>query len=402
MKLKQLSVLTLILALMLLAAQAFGLPAPFFWVGAVLILLCQIAVILQLSKATKEPKVKVVEAAVFSDTSPLQAATHELSSSLGQEASIIRQEVTRVNQLIGEAVALMGQSFHNMHELASRQGELTAEIIDQTHDSVANDAAGDEVSDNFSMQQFIQATSATLDMFVKMMVDVSKHSLETVHHIDDMVQKLDGIFGLIENVENLASQTNLLALNASIEAARAGDAGRGFAVVADEVRSLSINSAKLNNQIREEIAGAKGTIEVLRSTVGNMASADMTDTISTKDKMSRMLEMMERMNTFLNDKVMQISGISGQLSQAVDNAVRSMQFEDISSQALGSLDHNITAMHEIAILISNLIDGEGKISAEAAREAVDRCRALTHEAGKRNTQRAVSQQTMDEGEVELF
>jgi methyl-accepting chemotaxis protein len=106
------------------------------------------------------------------------------------------------------------------------------------------------------------------------MVDVSRNSLETVHHIDDMVEKLDGIFGLIENVEGLASQTNLLALNASIEAARAGDAGRGFAVVADEVRTLSINSAELNNQIREEISYAKETIEVLRSTVGGMASTD--------------------------------------------------------------------------------------------------------------------------------
>ena len=80
---------------------------------------------------------------------------------------------------------------------------------------------------------------------------------------------------------------------------RAGEAGRGFAVVADEVRTLSINSATLNNEIREEIGSAKETIEVLRSTVGGMASTDMSDTIGTKDKMGQMLEHMAEYESFL-------------------------------------------------------------------------------------------------------
>ncbi|MFW1678019.1 methyl-accepting chemotaxis protein [Pontibacter sp. JAM-7] len=406
MKLKQLSVLTLLLALGLVVVQGLGLGASLIWICVALIVLCQVLVLTRLPKQqTPEAATpSVIDQAADTDSVALPAATSEIAQSLSHEASIIKQEANRVDQLIKEAVELMGQSFHNMHALASQQGELTAEIINQTHESVGESAddSDDQLEDNFSMQKFIRATSTTLDMFVKMMVDVSKHSLETVHHIDDMVTKLDGIFGLIENVENLASQTNLLALNASIEAARAGDAGRGFAVVADEVRSLSINSAKLNNQIREEIAGAKGTIEVLRNTVGSMASADMSDTIATKDKMTRMLEFMGRMNVFLNDKVMQISNISGQLSGAVDDAVRSLQFEDISSQALGSMDHNVNAMYEFSQMLTEIADSQGRVSPESADQAIKRCRQLTAATSSRNQQRTVSQQTMDEGEVELF
>lgn len=325
----------------------------------------------------------------------LKAALDQVSDTLIHDAVVVNQEISRVDGLIKEAVALMGSSFHDMHDLANRQIQLTSEIISQSQDTDSDDVS-------FNVQNFIHETGNTLDQFITIMVDVSRNSLETVHHIDDMVEKLDGIFGLIENVEGLASQTNLLALNASIEAARAGEAGRGFAVVADEVRTLSINSAELNNQIREEIGLAKETIEVLRKTVGSMASTDMSDTIGTKEKMGTMLTHMSEMNTFLNDKVVEISHVGDQLNNVVDTAVRSLQFEDISSQALGSMEHNVNSLNEVSSLLSNIMDHQHQINPQAADQCAQRCKALKVEAQNRNATRTVSQNDMDEGDVELF
>ncbi|MGB0204824.1 MAG: methyl-accepting chemotaxis protein [Neptuniibacter sp.] len=329
----------------------------------------------------------------------LKAALNQVSETLVHDAVVVNQEISRVDGLIKEAVALMSTSFHDMHDLANRQIQLTSEIISQTHDG---DDPVDSDAPSFNVQSFIRETGNTLDQFISIMVDVSKNSLETVHHIDDMVEKLDGIFGLIENVEGLASQTNLLALNASIEAARAGEAGRGFAVVADEVRTLSINSAALNNQIREEIGLAKETIEILRKTVGSMASTDMSDTIGTKEKMGTMLEHMSSMNNFLNEKVVEISHVGDQLNGVVDTAVRSLQFEDISSQALGSMEHNVNSLNEISSLLSGVVDSQNQIDVQAADRCTERCKTLKAEAQTRNETRTVSQNDMDEGEVELF
>ncbi|WP_415894796.1 methyl-accepting chemotaxis protein [Neptuniibacter sp. PT34_22] len=332
----------------------------------------------------------------------LHDAVKEVSQTLVHDAMIVNQEVSRVDGLIKESVHLMSDSFHTMHDLASRQAALTAEIIDQTHESDSQSGEQNLNAESFSIQSFIAETGYTLDQFVNVMVDVSKNSLETVHHIDDMVEKLDGIFGLIENVEGLASQTNLLALNASIEAARAGEAGRGFAVVADEVRTLSINSATLNNEIREEIGSAKETIEILRSTVGGMASTDMSDTIGTKDKMGQMLEHMANMNHFLNEKVTEISHIGTQLSSSVDQAVRSLQFEDISSQALSSVEHNVDSLNEVSTLISNVITPDHQVNSAAAEKCMARCKELREQSLQRNQTRTVAQNDMEEGDVELF
>jgi methyl-accepting chemotaxis protein len=128
----------------------------------------------------------------------------------------------------------------------------------------------------------------------------------------------------------------------------------------------------------------------------------MSDTIGTKDKMGKMLDHMASLNHFLNEKVMEISDIGGQLSGSVDQAVRSLQFEDISSQALTSVEHNIDSLNEVSNLISNVVTPDHRVNETAAQACMQRCRQLREEAFQRNERRTVAQSDMEEGEVELF
>jgi len=338
----------------------------------------------------------VIETAVPAQEQELRELAKSIEQTVHQEAMLVEQERTRLETLVQDAVQTLSSSFMNLNDLSARQMELAGQVLSRSHQS-----DGGEMQEQLSVKRFMNEAEGTLDQFVSVMVDVSRNSLEIVHRIDDMTGQLEGIFTLIENVEGIAEQTNLLALNASIEAARAGEAGRGFAVVADEVRNLSRSSSELNQQIRAHIQGAKSTIDKLRESVSEMASNDMSGTISTKEQMTSMMEQMAEVNHQLNGGMNELSDIGQAFAHAIEDAVRSLQFEDMCTQILQSMQHNTRSMQELSVLARQLADS-GQLDAQALRAFTEACQALQQRSRNQDARRAVSQQSMDEGDIELF
>ena len=338
----------------------------------------------------------VIETAVPAQEQELRELAKSIEQTVHQEAMLVEQERTRLETLVQDAVQTLSSSFMNLNDLSARQMELAGQVLSRSHQS-----DGGEMQEQLSVKRFMNEAEGTLDQFVSVMVDVSRNSLEIVHRIDDMTGQLEGIFTLIENVEGIAEQTNLLALNASIEAARAGEAGRGFAVVADEVRNLSRSSSELNQQIRAHIQGAKSTIDKLRESVSEMASNDMSGTISTKEQMTSMMEQMAEVNHQLNGGMNELSDIGQAFAHAIEDAVRSLQFEDMCTQILQSMQHNTRSMQELSALARQLADS-GQLDAQALRAFTEACQALQQRSRNQDARRAVSQQCMDEGDIELF
>jgi methyl-accepting chemotaxis protein len=254
---------------------------------------------------------------------------------------------------------------------------------------------------NTTLSSFVHDSSKTLDDFVSVIITTSKQSLESMAYTDEMVKQLEGIFNLLSQVENIASQTNLLALNAAIEAARAGDAGRGFSVVANEVRSLSVNSTELNNDIRNEISLAQSIIDNLRKSVEIMASADMTSTLEAKDKVTLMVEHVSNVNKETNLVVDGLAALAPQIADTVATGVRSLQFEDLTFQALASLNDNLVAIESLSEQLA-LFDNKRGDCAEQLLNIQQNCQAMVEDTIHADSKRTVSQSSMDEGEIDLF
>ncbi|OMH32136.1 hypothetical protein BGP75_15680 [Motiliproteus sp. MSK22-1] len=320
--------------------------------------------------------------------------TH-LATNIKEGSAEVDTELSRATKLINDSTLTLSDCFSQMTHLVEQQERIAREIYHRTAESDSTHKDNDE---DDGIHSFAEEAGKMLEDFIELLVNISKQSLEAVHYIDDMVEQLDAVFDLIANIEELSGQTNLLALNASIEAARAGDAGRGFAVVADEVRSLSTRSSKLNSQVRDRINGAKTAVANVRETVGNMAATDMNASLESKEKVDHIFLHISETNQFLNNSIGEMSVLGERFGQAVGNAVRSIQFDDMVTQNLGTAQQHLQCMIEIAEEITKVPEDLNDEAYGTIRQRLDSLKANYQELHRKK----VLNHSMDEGDVELF
>lgn len=325
----------------------------------------------------------------------VNALVGEVSGAMNTETQGASEEIARVRALLSEAIATLVTNFTEMTNYSNRQSAMVSEII--RHSAPSDD------QEEINVKSFAEETNIVMGHFVEMLVSVSKQSIKTVHQIDDMVDHLDGIFKLLGYVKEVADQTSLLSLNASIEAARAGVAGRGFAVVASEVRKLSKSSASFNDQIRNSVNAAKESIAIVRNTVGAIAARDMNETILAKQHVKTILEHESELSAFFSERIGEVASISDHLNTVVGNAVRSLQFEDITIQALHAADKHVDRLSQLARDLKGS-EHTGQEWLEQTR-LIEQIRSSLHEHREnwsKQSAKAVSQTSMSAGGVDLF
>ena len=377
----------LALTLVLILAEALGWPAGVKWGALVAMTLAWLAFAwLALHPVNRE---------ALREQSRL---LDELRNFVTAEVQGSRAEIDRTRDLIREAVAKLGGSFDMVNRKSREQSEVVARLLDRS---------GDERNGGMDVSRFAQHASQQMEQLVDALEAVSGQSGVTVTHIDAMAEHLDGIFALLEDVKSIADQTNLLALNAAIEAARAGEAGRGFAVVADEVRNLSERSTAFNEQIRRLAHSSKESIARVRDTVSQMASRDLDRSRGARAEAAAMLERVEDINQGLGKGMREIAACGRSIDGSVAEAVRSLQFEDIATQALGAAGvhlERLSAINREATALNELLHRSGVHDAErqaAIHRLVQRIGQLRNE-WERPPHKPVMQQSMDAGSVELF
>jgi len=311
----------------------------------------------------------------------------ELRNGLSAEADGVRQEVERVRTLIAEAVRHLGSAFEDITRQSKTQETAMARLLVKNGES----------NEGINVRRFAEAAAGLMNNLVDSLAQVSRQSLTTVQQIDAMVKHLDAIFDLLGDVKTIADQTNLLALNAAIEAARAGEAGRGFAVVAEEVRNLSERSTSFNEQIRKLVSNSKEAVASVRDTVGTMASRDLSLSEDARGEAGRLISQVDEINRGLSAGIQDVAAAREQIHVAVGMAIRCLQFEDISTQALATAQKHarrIDAINAEAVALDPQSDAAPQRTSPANEPEQETWRVPPH--------RPVAQVSMQSGAVELF
>lgn len=315
-----------------------------------------------------------------------------------------RSELGRAQQIFSEAIANLVDSFHAMSAQAQRQQELGLEVVGQYAGDVR---AGDSAASGF--EAFTRQTSETLGTFVNSVVENSKLAMELVEMTDRIAAEMRQILSMLGEIEGISKQTNLLALNAAIEAARAGEAGRGFAVVADEVRDLSGRTSHFSQQIRGLMQKMQQAIGETEAAINKMAAQDMTFALKSKQDVEQAMQDVENLNRSTSRAVAELNDISATMAASVNQAVVSLQFQDMVTQLLG---HAGNRLGELQAIIGE-IGAAGRMLGAAgngvAPEQLDRLRAQLlnavtmldriHHVVENNP---VKQEAFASGGVELF
>ncbi len=331
------------------------------------------------------------EASVNSPSTDIKQIHSKASTQVDEQLKLIKAESDQVNTLVQEAIENLTRSFHGLTEQCSQQSNLLGGLL--------ND-------DGSGVHKFITETDELVSYFVQMVLSNSKDSMFLMHRLDDMTAKVDGVFSLLDDVKDIASQTNLLALNAAIEAARAGEAGRGFAVVADEVRKLSQKSDEFSEEINALTREVRETVDSAKEVVNRVVSADMNVALEGKLKIAEMAENMSAVNNTTQTVITQSESVAGEIGTLVNQAVTSLQFEDMCTQLSAHIQQRIDAVMALSQLLNELDEtrlNPGEI--DECKQNVNIIEASLKGLKKKIQSvehQAVSQQDLGSGDIELF
>lgn len=323
----------------------------------------------------------------------MSSLTTDTVKSLQEQVFSIREENEQIAKLIHGAIGQLTDSFQGMNMQTDTEQHMLHSLID-------HDENGQNLSD------FIHETESLLNYLVDTVLKASEESGVVMQKLDRMTTNVDGVISLLDDVKDIASQTNLLALNAAIEAARAGEAGRGFAVVADEVRKLSQKSDAFSDEISDITMQVKTTLEDARSVVADVVTSDTDLAVNSKEKVAGMTATMTKLNQKTQTVITETGAVSQNLSSLVNQAVVSLQFEDMCTQLSQHISQRLDAVDALNQLMHSLSQ------AQSQPDNLERCKQMLEQIRMSISQirpkidstqhKSVTQQSLDSGEVELF
>lgn len=316
------------------------------------------------------------------------AILHKIHSILNIELIPIREQLDRQQEVINNSVHNLNSSFFGMERAVSEQSALARHMV--------TDLLNNEESE-FNLAKVLSETEEAIDKYIDLLVQVSEKSITAIHCIHDMSEKLEAVFGLLDQVQAMSDQTNLLALNAAIEAARAGELGRGFGVVASEVRDLANRASTLNSQIHRDINLAQNTVKQTSTIVGEIATLDMTSSIESKTRIESLLKGVQEVNRQVTLEIGKITDQGETVRAEVSKSIQGLQFADIVAQQGQHVLNNLHILEDLNALIMTSLDSDN-VDWVALHKAVDEIEEMAGSAERA----PAKQMSADEGDIELF
>ncbi len=326
----------------------------------------------------------------------------EIQEQIHQEMNMLRTDAGQIRHLVQDAIVKLTGSFNGLRDQSNDQHALVTSLTTSMEGGEGGGEGEGEAQKRINIRQFVSETDRILRSFVDHILLVSRQSMEMVHRIDDLSSQMNEVVSFLHDIDAIAEQTNVLALNARIVSARAGEAGKAFAVVADQVRKLSKDSNQFSKKINDVVRRSQENIESAKEIIEVMASKDMSFAIESKGRVDEMMDEVSKIDRFTAATLVKVSEITDRINQDVGTAVMSLQFEDMVTQLVQSLEKHIGLVEQFTGVVCcgcpDAAQGDHAARVAAIRQVLQEHTAIFAQS----SHKPVDQVSMDEGEVELF
>jgi methyl-accepting chemotaxis protein len=274
----------------------------------------------------------------------------QVNSAVGEAVERIAENLAAMSSQVNEA--------SEGAEMQSRRTDETASAMDQMNSTVmdvAKNASAAAQNADAARAKALEGTQV-VGRAVASIGQVQRQVLALKERMDNLGAQAEGIGRIIGVINDIADQTNLLALNAAIEAARAGDAGRGFAVVADEVRKLAEKTMTATKEVEDSIksiqTGTREAISATESAAGEIAtSTDMAN--QSGERLKEILSIVES----TNQQVQSIATAAEEQSASSEEITRSLDdVRRISAETAQGMQAAAHSVAELDVLARKLKD----------------------------------------------
>ena len=315
----------------------------------------------------------------------LDAAFDDVADGVEDELKGIREQITQIESLLKDAIASLYEGFEGISEESNAQMQLMTKLMNQSvsaHDDTPN------------IFQRTEAASVLLKRLVDMLIDGSRVSLKT---LTDM----EGMHARIKKTQH--SEKKMHEMTQELETLLQSDAPDVLALRALSARMCvqSEESQTQMDEVAEHVSRSYGMVK-------HQASRDLDDVYCAKEQVEDLLAQFYAISDYLSSCRADIGACNAQMRHHLGVAIRALQFEDITTQSLGHTRLHLDRMEGFVLRMTQGISNIDPAVSDGVSGYAEKIHQIHEDMLQYREELAlteknpVSQQNLDEGDVDLF